>query len=272
MAVMPNPASRNLRPKHITAIVLIVLLALVFSLIIFGLGQLNPTGIADLLASLFHRGDSNTPESIDPDYAAILDRLNGAPVTPLTPIDSVSLTEAFANFPFSTAYEHLYTVTYADGTRSSSRTVSLTRKGEDYRIVQYEGDQSKPGGILWSAESAGDSFTVQDSLGNRHTYPKGDDFPLSSVALLPDPDLFCAQMLAYEKAPDRSPLTECSAQISTADTMRLLILTFTYREDGSTEEYRYLMDYGILYSARGMRNGVIYYALDTMTFNPTPTP
>ena len=32
------------------------------------------------------------------------------------------------------------------------------------------------------------------------------------------------------------------------------------------------MDYGILYSARGMRNGVIYYALDTMTFNPTPTP
>lgn len=271
MAVMPNPASRNLRPKHIAAIVLIVLLALVFSLIIFGLGQLNPTGIADLLASLFNRGDNDIQEGIDPDYAAILEQLADAPTSPPTPIDSVSLTEAFANFPFSTTYEHLYTVTYADGTRSTDRTVSLTRLGEDYRIVQYEGDQSNPGGVLWMAESTGDSFTVQDGLGNRHTYPKGDDFPFSSVALIPDTDLFCAQMLAYENDPDSSPLTACSAQISVADTMRLLILTFTYREDRSTEEYRYLMDYGILYSARGMRNGVIYYALDTVTFNPTPT-
>lgn len=268
---MPNPDSKNRRPQRITAIVLIVLLALIFSLIIFGLGQLNPTGIADLLASLFNRGDNSAQEGIDPNYAAILDQLGAAPTAPPTPIDSVSLTEAFANFPFSTAYDHLYTVTYADGTRSSTRTISLTRKGEDYRIVQYEGDQSNPRGVLWSAESAGDSFTVQDGLGNQQTYPKGDDFPLSSVALLPDPDLFCAQLLAYEKDPDSSPLSACSAQIAYADAMRLLILTFTHREDGGTEEYRYLMDYGILYSARGMRNGVIYYALDTVTFNPTPT-
>lgn len=269
---MPNSDSQNRRPKRITAVILIVLLALVFSLIIFGLGQLNPTGIADLLAALFNRRDNNTQEGIDPDYAAILDQLTATPTTPPTPIDSVSLTEAFANFPFSTAYEHLYTVTYADSTRSSTRTVSMTRDGEDYRIVQYEGDQSNPRGVLWTAESAGDSFTVRDSLGNTHTYPRGDDFPLSSVALLPDPDLFCAQLLAYEKDPDNAPLTECSAQIAYADAMRLLILTFTHREDGGTEEYRYLMDYGILYSARGMRNGVIYYALDTVTFNPNPTP
>lgn len=268
---MPNSDSQNRRPQRITAVVLIVLLALVFSLVIFGLGQLNPTGIADLLASLFNRNSGSEQEEIDPHYAAILDRLADAQTTPPSPLNSVSLTEAFANFPFSTAYEHLYTVTYADGTRSSTRTVSLTRKGEDYRIVQYEGDQSNPRGVLWSAQSAGDSFTVKDSLGNQHTYPKGDDFPLSSVALLPAHDLFCAQLLAYEKDPDNSPLTECSAQISSADTMRLLILTLTYREDGSTEEYRYLMDYGILYSARGMRNGVIYYALDTVTFNPQPT-
>lgn len=271
MAVMPTPSSSNRRPPRITAIVLIVLLALIFSLIIFGLGQLNPTGIADLLAALFSRENDSTHKNMDPDYAAILDQLADTPSAPPTPIDSVTLTEAFANFPFAATYEHLYTVTYADGTRSFTRTVSLTRKGEDYRIVQYEGDQSNPRGVLWSAESAGDSFTVQDSLGNRHTYPRGDDFPLSSVALLPDPDLFCAQLLAYEKDPDNAPFSECSAQISYADAMRLLTLTFTRRDDGGTEEYRYLMDYGILYSARGMRNGVIYYALDTVTFNPTPT-
>ena len=268
---MPNSDSKNRRPQRMTAIVLIVLLALIFSLIIFGLGQLNPTGIADLLASLFNRGNNSAQEGIDPNYAVILDQLAGVSTAPPTPIDSISLTEAFANFPFSTAYDHLYTVTYTDGTRSSTRTVSMTRNGADYRIVQYEGDQSNPRGVLWSAESTGDSFTVKDSLGNQQTYPKGDDFPLSSVALLPDPDVFCAQLLAYEKDPNSSPLTECSAQIAYADTMRLLILTFTYREDGGTEEYRYLMDYGILYSARGMRNGVIYYALDTVTFNPNPT-
>ncbi|MBE6576487.1 MAG: hypothetical protein E7654_09485 [Ruminococcaceae bacterium] len=268
---MPRPDSRNRRPPRISAIILIVALALVFSLIIFGLGQLNPTGIADLLATLFNRDNDSTYEKDDPDYAVILEQLTGASTAAPTPIDSISLTEAFANFPFAATYDHLYTVTYADGTRSSTRTVSLTRNGEEYRIVQYDGDQSNPRGVLWSAESTGNDFTVQDSLGNRQTYPRGDDFPLSSVALLPDPDLFCAQLLAYEKDPDTSPLSECSAQIAHTDAMRLLILTFTRREDGSTEEYRYLMDYGILYSARGMRNGVIYYALDTVTFNPTLT-
>ena len=269
---MPKPDSPKCRPPRVSAIILIVVLALVFSLIIFALGQLNPTGIADLLANLFDRGNNSTQEDVDPDYAAILDQLSNSPTSPPTDIDSISLTEAFANFPFAAAYEHLYTVTYADGARSSSRTVSLTRDGEDYRIVQYDGDQSNSRGMLWSAESTGDHFTVQDSLGNRQTYPKGSDFPLSSVALLPDPAQFCAELLAYEKDPDASPLSECSAQIAAADEMRVLILTFTRREDGSTEEYRYLMDYGILYSARGMRNGVIYYALDTVTFNPNHTP
>ena len=42
---------------------MIVLLALVFSLIIFALGQLNPTGIADLLANLFDRGNNSTQEN-----------------------------------------------------------------------------------------------------------------------------------------------------------------------------------------------------------------
>ena len=89
---MPNSDFQNRRPKRITAVILIVLLALVFSLIIFGLGQLNPTGIADLLAALFNRRDNNTQEGIDPDYAAILDQLTATPPTPPTNICTPSPT------------------------------------------------------------------------------------------------------------------------------------------------------------------------------------
>ncbi|MBQ2768113.1 MAG: hypothetical protein IJF49_08580 [Clostridia bacterium] len=266
---MPKQKHPSAAPSLPPSVLLILILALVFALVIFGLAQLKPTGIADFLANLFGNDRDNPQENIAPEYALLLEQFADETAEAPIPVDALTLTEAFANFPFASHYTHQYTVSYTDGTRTSSHTISLTRSGEEYQILQYEGEQIDPNKLLFFARADASTFLLKDTLGNQHLYQLGEDFPFSSVAMLPDPEIFCEHLLAFEQRPTTSAYSACSAHIERHDAGRMLVLRFTEREGGGQEEYRYLLDYGILYSAVGTRGGEIYYTLDTLTFSTT---
>lgn len=245
----------------------ILALALIAALAVLALGLLQPTGIAELFARLLSGvGSSGEQDPEQQAYEAILDGLGQPETAAPRSLDALSLVEAFSQYPFADTYEHLYTVTYTDGQRSTTRCVSLTRAGEAYRILLFNGSKMAPGELLLSAEGDEETLQVRDTMGNQHLYLKGEDFPLSSVAMLPDTDTFCALLRDYEADPDTSPLSSCSAVVTDAPQGRMLTLTFVERDTGREEVYQYLLDYGILYSATSTQDGLTYYTLTTISF------
>lgn len=208
----------------------ILLAALAAVLAVLALSLLRPTGMAELFAKLIAGVGNNEQDPEQQAYAAIFDELRQPePETPQS-LNALSLVEAFSQYPFADTYEHIYTVTYTDGNRSTTRCVSLNRAGDDYRILLFNGNKVAPGELLLSAEGDAETFQVRDTMGNRHLYLKGDDFPISSVAMLPDTDSFCALLRDYETDPDASPLSSCSAVVSGTPEGRMLTLTFVERD------------------------------------------
>lgn len=246
-----------------SAVALAAALAAVVAFMIFV--QRHPMALSTLLSRLFSdRGNGEDPEQAR--YEALMQSLEPAETGAVRRLDSTSLLEAFALYPFADTYRQQYVVRYTDGERETARYVSLLRVGKAYRIMQFAGEKIDPSALLWMAECDGDSLKVEDRLGNKHLYLLGEDFPLASVALQPDPDDFCALLLAYEQSPDTSPLSVCTAELSEGVEGRELTLRFTYRESGQTEEYRYLLDRSILAEAKSTRDGVVYYRLETVSY------
>ena len=250
-----------------TTLAAILLLSVLISLLIIGLSRVSPDGISDFFIDLLRGERSNHETPSDAEYADLFSALAGADTAPPRPLDSLSLTEAFAHFPFAESYTHIYTVRYSDGERESTKCISLTREGEAYQLLIFEGETVDPTKLYESIIFDGSVYVAQDMMGNRRVYTPGEDFPLSSVAMLPDTNTFCAILAEYEKDPSASPFSACSAVIEDAPEGRVLVLRFTDRETGSNEEYRYLLDYGILHSATGTRDGLVWYALDTIKFS-----
>lgn len=258
---MPN---RTKKPFSVASVVLIALIA---ALLIFGLNRIPPDGLSNLLAKLI-QGRDDTPLSPEQQAYETLFAEMALPETAAPrPIDSLSLTEAFAQFAFAEDYRHLYTVSYTDGERKLTRTVSLSRAGEAYELILFDGEKVNASSLLQTVRHDGETCVVEDSMGNEHLYLAGEDFPLASVAMQPDPNTFCALLEQYETDPAASPLSACTATVADSDKGRVLTLRFTDRASGREEEYHYLLDYGILYAATTRMGELVYYELQTQAFS-----
>ncbi len=257
----------NAKPTSLAAI---LLLAIPVTLVIVGLSRIRPDGISNFFIQLLRGEQISREDPNDAEYAELFADLARPETEPPRLLDSISLTEAFAQFPFAESYRHVYTVTYADGTRENTKCISLSRTGESYQVLIFDSALIDPQKLYLSATFDGQIYTVRDKQGNQRLYTPGEDFPLSSIAMLPDTDTFCAMLREHEQNPDASPLADCSAAVEESEQGRMLVLRFTDKETGSSEEYRYLLDYGILYSAVGMMDGVAWYTLETINFSDTP--
>ncbi|MBR7185813.1 MAG: hypothetical protein IKD37_09440 [Clostridia bacterium] len=257
-------SEKNKKPLSLAAVALLALLALA---LIIGLSRIPIDGLTGLLSLLFSRGDDAlTPEQMA--YETILAEMAlPETVSPPSALDSLSLTEAFSQFAFADHYTHTYTVTYTDGNRTLTQCISLSRQGDAFKIALYEGTQPDPAALLRTGVHDGSTYQVEDNMGNSRLYVSGEDFPLASVAMLPDPDLFCDKLAEYERNPDASPFSDCAAVVSDTANGRLLTLRFTERATGSEEIYRYLLDYGILFDATSTRDGLLYYRLSTLAYS-----
>lgn len=255
------------RIKKPFSVASVVLIALMVALLIFGLNRLPPDGLSNLLARLM-QGRDDTPLSPEQQAYETLFAEMALPETAAPrPIDALSLTEAFAQFAFAEDYNHLYTVRYTDGERQLVRTVSMNRAGAAYDLLLFDGEKVDGSTLLQTLHHDGETFIVKDTMGNEHLYLAGTDFPLSSVAMQPDPDTFCALLEEYETAPDTSPLSACTATVADSANGRVLTLHLTYRETGREEEYHYLLDYGILYAATSREGDLTYYEMKTLTYS-----
>jgi len=261
---MPN---RTKRPFSVASVVAIALIA---ALLVFTLNRLPPNWMAGLLTRLMQGRDDLplSPEQLA--YETIFHEIALPETAPPHPVDALSLTEAFSQFAFAEDYRHLYTVTYTDGDRTLTRTVSLARTGSAYQLVLFDGEKIGTSSLLQTVRHDGESCIIEDSIGNEHLYLPGEDFPLSSVALQPEPAAFCSLLEQFETNPAASPLSACSAEVADSDHGRLLTLRFTYRDSGRTEEYLYLLDYGILFSASSRQGDLTFYQLKTQSFSTDP--
>lgn len=258
---MPN------RTKKPFSVASVVVLALIAALLIYGLNRIPPDGLSNLLARLMQGRDDAPLSPEQQAYETIFAEIALPETAAPRPIDALTLTEAFAQFAFAEDYTHLYTVSYTDGTRRVNRTVSLNRKGKTYEMLLFDGEKINASALLQTVRHDGSTCIIEDSMGNEHLYLAGEVFPLSSVAMQPDPDTFCALLAQYEADPASSPLSACTAAIAYSPNGRVLTLRFTQRADGREEEYHYLLDHGILLSASSRQGDLVYYELKTQSFS-----
>ncbi len=258
---MPN---RTKRPFSVASVVAIALIA---ALLIYALNRLPPDGLSNLLARLLEGRDDLPLSPEQQAYETIFYDIAIPETAAPRPVDALSLTEAFARFAFAEDYQHLYTVSYTDGDRTLTRTVSLSRAGSAYQLALFDGEKINASALLQTVRHDGETCIIEDTMGNEHLYLPGEDFPLSSVALQPEPATFSALLEQYEAAPADSPLSCCTAEVADSNHGRLLTLRFTYRGTDRTEEYLYLLDYGILFSATSRQGDLTYYTLKTQSFS-----
>lgn len=254
------------RAKKPFSVASVVAIALVAALLIYALNRLPPDGLSNLLARLIEGRDDAPLSPEQQAYEVIFNEIALPETSAPRPVDALSLTEAFAQFAFAEDYRHLYTVTYTDGRRSMTRTVSLTRTEENAQLAIFDGEEISTASLLQTLRHDGESCIIEDSMGNEHLYLPGTDFPLASAAMQPDPDTLCALLAQYEADPTASPLSACTAETADSEHGRILNLRFTDRATGRTEEYVYLLDYGILFSAAAREGDLTYYELKTTSF------
>lgn len=260
-------ANRTKKPFSVASVVLIALAA---ALLIYGLNSLPPDGLSNLLVKLIQGRDDGPMSPEQQAYETLFAEMAAPETSAPQPMDALSLTEAFAQFAFAEDYSHLYTVRYTDGERQVARTVALSRTKDAYELHLFDGEKAVASALRQSVQHDGESCVIEDAMGNRHLYLAGKDFPLSTVAMQPDPDTFCAMLEAHELSPDTSPLSSCEAAVADSDMGRVLTLRFTERDTGREEEYQYLLDYGILYAAASREGSLTYYELKTQGFSIDP--
>ena len=254
------------RAKKPFSVASVVVIALIAALLIYTLNRLPPDGLSNLLARLIEGRDDLPLSPEQQAYEVIFDEIALPETSAPRPISALSLTEAFAQFAFADDYRHIYTAAYTDGQRRMVRTVSLTRFGEEAQLAIFDGEQINAASLLQTIRHDGDTCVIEDSMGNEHLYLPGTDFPLASAAMQPDPDTLCALLSQYEADPAASPISDCSAETADSAQGRMLTLRFTDCATGRTEEYIYLLDYGILFSAAAREGDLTYYELKTVSF------
>ncbi len=256
----------NRQKKPITASAIgITLLALTVTLAILALSRMPPDGLTSFLSNLFAERDNGPLSPEQQAYETLFAELAMPETAAPRPLDLPALEEAFAQFAFVETYSQVYTVRYTDGVREQLHTVVLDRTPTDYTMAVYDGDTTDASARVQSLRRVGDSFRVEDARGNESRYPIGQDFPFASVAHQPDPAALTADLALYTQDPAASPYTECAATLSDSEYGRMLVLRFA---DAQVEsEYRYLLDYGILYAAEAKQGDLVYYRLETKSFS-----
>ncbi len=171
--------------------ILIVAAAVVFALVLFGLYKINMIRLPEALEKLL-----GAPETQPPDNSGgqieqrIYASLSGTPTASDDyvleyDVDTAGLLDLLRTAVPETAYYMESKITQSYGGKTLSRMLRLSRDGEKYHALIYEGASSEPTSIVCDGERI--RYTDHAAGGKQRSrfYPAGGDFSLEYQLGLP---------------------------------------------------------------------------------------
>lgn len=252
------------------SIFIIVLIAIVSILALYGLAKIGAIALPSFITDIFS-GDASeqiTGDKILPDGSAPDDDLVGY-------MHADEYADALSSMSQSQNYYHKYKIVlYADNI-SRTRVFTLVCDGERFWV-----QQSADGGVVRTATCDGVNVRIEDNTNSAGVLfkKKSDEYPngisLSDEANLPhDSEVLSWLKTLASGGEVTTPLGKIlsyETELTQSQTNNVIGIKYEY-ENGQTDEYSYEFESGILLSCRRYKNGELYYDMTSLSFTTDMT-
>ncbi|MBQ4574314.1 MAG: hypothetical protein IJA85_03875 [Clostridia bacterium] len=239
---------------RLSVLSLVVIVAAVLGLFVWGLYSIDVLVLPSFISDLFPKGEDAEDEVIPGDEGAIMqavkDHAEGVEVTVIPDPDTLDLASLLFDLPEHPTYTLVnYTILKSDDS-FMMRMNKVWRDGEKYRVETYSADGAQR---LVTAICDGETVSITDHLYDTTArYPAGGEFTLSSQAGMPD-----IELTRGEGAPE----LEVSLVRSAND--NLYYCVFDYEQPEQREELYISIEYGIVVRAETYVGENVVYTLET---------